>query len=120
MDKDKFPELDSLELSSLRKKLLELKSKIDKYESVLKENDLLDSVPTASDAELICVRELQRYNELSAKNIPLSMEDVKIIDLLNKNLLLCKGKVPVVVEKKTKKEEKQDVATLLKIAEKNE
>ncbi len=121
MNKDSFPELEEtsdLELLRTRKELLELKTKLAQYEAILAENDLLEDAPKiVSDAELICTRELARYNELSQKGAGLTLEDVKIVDLLNKNLLLAQGKAPVVIEKKTKKEDKQDLATLLKIAE---
>lgn len=122
MDKLDFPELgetSDLELLRTRKELLELKSKVANYEEILKENDLLDAVPTTSDMELISVRELSRFNELSAKNIPLTLEDIKVIDILHKNLLLARGKAVAPEAKKTKKEEKADVATLLKLAEKS-
>jgi 16S rRNA C1402 (ribose-2'-O) methylase RsmI len=121
MDDLKFPELEEtsdLELLRTRKDLVELKAKLAQYEAILSENDLLEDAPKLiSDTEIICTRELARYNELSQKGAGLTLEDVKIVDLLTKNLLLAQGKAPVVVEKKTKKEDKQDLATLLKIAE---
>lgn len=124
MDKESFPELehsDDLALLKARKEIIELKAVLQQYEGILRENDLLEEAPkTVSDAEGICIRELARYNELSQKGAGLTLEDVKIVDLLVKNLLLAQGKRPVEVEKKTKKEEKADVATLLKLAEKRE
>lgn len=122
MDKSNFPELEQtsdLELLRARKELLELKAKVDKYEQILKENDLLDSVPTQSDVEVLCRREIARLNELSAKNIPLSLEDVKIFDVYVKNLFLSQGKV-VPVEKSEKKgkgvPKPDEVAKLLQLA----
>lgn len=121
MDKDNFPELQEttdLELLRTRKELLELKAKVAKYEEILKENDLLDAVPTISDTEALCVKQLAKYREVVDKGIPLSMEDTKIIDLLHKNLLLARGKsVPAEDgRKKKKKEDTVDVAKLLQIA----
>lgn len=119
MEKINFPELEQssdLELLRTRKELAEMKVKVARYEEILRENELLDSVPVTSDTESLCVRELQRYNELSAKKVPLSLEDIKVIDLLHKNLLMARGKA-VPVEKKTKKEEKVDIGKLLKLAE---
>lgn len=117
---DKFPELEEtsdLALLKARKEIVELKVKLQQYEDILKENDLLEEAPkTVSDMEAMAVRELGRFNELSQKGAGLTLEDIKVIDLLHKNLLLARGKAPVEVEKKTKKEEKADIATLLKLA----
>ena len=125
MDKLDFPEIEhtsDLELLRVRKELIEAKAKLVKYEEILKENDLMDEELAAtsqvSDMELICCREIERYNELSAKNSGLQLEDYKILDLLHKNLLLARGKAVAPEAKKTKAEEKKDVATLLKLAEK--
>lgn len=127
MDKKDFPELfdesqqqetSDLELLRTRKEVVELKAKLQKYEQILKDNDLMDGVePVVSDVEQICVREIQRYNELSQKGAGLTLEDNKILDLLHKNLLLARGKAVAPEAKKTKKEEQKDVATLLKLAE---
>lgn len=121
MDTKDFPELQEssdLELLRTRKELLELKAKAERYEQILKENDLLDSVPTTSDTEILCVKQLAKYREVVDKGIPLTMEDTKIIDLLHKNLLLARGKSVPAEDGRTKKkkEEKVDVAKLLQLA----
>lgn len=121
MDKSNFPELaetSDLELLRTRKELIELKAKLQQYEDILRDNDLLEHAPKlVSDMESIAIRELQRYNELSQKNVGLELEDHKIIDLLHKNLLLARGKAVAPEAKKTKKEQNEDVAVLLKLAE---
>lgn len=120
MDKKDFPDLEQttdLELLRTRKELTELKAKLERYESILKDNDLLDSAPTVSDAELICTSQLAKYQKVTANGGVLSLEEVKIVDLLVKNLLLARGKtVPVEKEKKGKKDKQEDVAALLKLA----
>lgn len=121
MDTKDFPELQEssdLELLRTRKELLELKAKAERYEQILKENDLLDSVPASSDTEILCVKQLSKYREVVDKGIPLSLEDVKIVDILHKNLLLARGKAVPAEDGRTKKkkEEKVDVAKLLQLA----
>lgn len=121
MDKESFPELEQssdLELLRTRKELAELKAKVENYEQILKENDLLDAVPTISDAEQICVSQLQKYNDACKKGGLLTLEETKIVDLLVKNLMLARGKaVPVEQkDKKSKKVESPDLGKLLAIA----
>jgi hypothetical protein len=121
---DKFPDLEEtsdLELLRTRKELAELKSKLEHYEQILRENDLLDSTPTVTLAEKICVSQLEKYNEACLKGSLLTLEETKIVDLLVKNLLLARGKqVPVEKDTKKKKEDKVDIATLLKLAKSDE
>jgi hypothetical protein len=81
----------------------------------LKENDLLDEVSQVSDTEAICTNEIAKLKVASDNGI-LTLEDVKILDLLVKNLLAIKGK-SVPEEKKGKKGIKP-VAELLSIVEK--
>lgn len=108
-----FPEL---ELERLRKEAAELKLKVERYEAVLKENDLLDAVPTVSDAEYVCSNQIAKYRAAVEKGAVLTIEETKILDLLVKNLMLARGKaVPEVKEKK--KEAVADIGKLLKLAE---
>jgi hypothetical protein len=110
-------EFPDLELERLKRELLELKTKLEKYEQILKDNDLLESVPITSDAELICSNQISKYKKAVEAGAVLTLEETKILDLLVKNLLLARGKtVPDVKEKKNKKEDKPDVAKLLQIA----
>ena len=112
-----FPELSQLELEKLRKEVTELREKLQKYEQILTENDLLDSVPTASDVELLCISQLAKYKKATDSGAVLSLEEVKIVDILHKQVLLARGKAPAEVkEKRQKKEEPMDVAKLLAIA----
>jgi hypothetical protein len=107
-----FPDL---ELDRLRKALVECKSQIEKYESILRDNDLLDSIPTVSDAEFVCRNQIAKYRLAVEKGAVLELNEVKVLDLLVKNLLLAQGKASPVVEKKVSNE-KPDVAKLLKLA----
>jgi hypothetical protein len=115
---NKFPELDQLELEKLRKEVSQLRSKVESYEQILKDNDLLDAVPTASDVELLCINQLSKYKKATDAGAVLSLEEVKIVDILHKQVLLARGKaVPDEGKKKgKKKEEKQDLGKLLAIA----
>ena len=68
-----------------------LKLQVIKYEEVLRENGIEDS-PTMSDAEAICVNEINRLKDLSVQSSGLTFEDTKILDILHKNLLLARGR----------------------------
>lgn len=110
-------EFPDLELERLKKELAELKAKVERYEGVLKEHDLLDAIPTISDAELICTNQIAKYRKAVEAGAVLTIEEMKILDLLVKNLLLARGKsIPDVKEKKVKKEEKPDIGKLLALA----
>lgn len=108
-----FPEIADLEVVELRKKVKELEQKLAEADKALQEHGLAPVKP--SEAEQICIRELERYNELSKKSSLLT-EDVRNVEILVKTLQLARGKVPV-EEKKKKKEEKPDIGKLLKLAE---
>ena len=107
-------EIDDLEVLALRKKVSELELQLGQYERILKDNDLLDSPPRITDAELICVSEIAKLKILSDKGM-FGADEAKILDTLVKNLLLVQGKAPI-EEKKKKKQDKPDIAKLLKIA----
>lgn len=110
-----FPDLKDDELLQLKNKIYELESKIKKYEEILEENDLLDQPKTLSNEELICIAEIDKLKKISDKGA-LMLEDVKVLDLLVKNLLAIRGKSAPVEEKK-KKSGPTPVADLLKIIE---
>lgn len=108
-----FPEIDNLEISKLRKKVAELEIELAKAQEVLKDNDLLEEVAKISDTEAICTNEIAKLRIASDRGI-LTLEDVKILDLLVKNLLAIKGKAP---EEVKKKKGKSSVAELLSIVD---
>lgn len=112
-DYSSFPDLEVLDL---RKKVRELEVKLTEYEHTLRSNNLLDVVKAPSVEELICIREIQKLDELS-KRQGLQLEDTKIFDTLVKALhLIRSGALPKEEKKGKKKEEKVDVAKLLHIA----
>lgn len=110
-----FPDL---ELEKLKKELSEAKAKLEKYEAILKDNDLLDSVPAVGDSEVIIRNQIAKIRNAVEKGAVLELNEVKILDLLVKNLLLIQGKAVPVEEKKPKTPEKIDPAKLLSIASK--
>ena len=114
-------EFPDLELERLKKELSEYKAKVEKYAAILKENDLLDEVPAVSVIEDICLSQLEKYNNACQKGAVLTLEEVKIVDFLCKNLMLARGKTPP-AEKKGKKgvHDKLDIGKLLRIAEGND
>lgn len=109
-----FPDL---ELERLKKELAECKAKVQKYERILQEHELMDAVPSITVAEEICLSQLEKYNDACKKGAVLTLEETKIVDFMVKNLLLARGKqVPVEDKRKKKKEEPVDIAKLLQIA----
>lgn len=113
-----YPELDSLEIERLKNKISELEIELSKAKAVLKDNDLLEDVSVVSEEEIICVNEIHKLKLASDKGI-LTFEDVKILDLLVKNLLAIRGK-SVAEVKPSKKKGTKSVAELLSIVGKNE
>ena len=107
-----YPELDSLEIERLKKKVAELEVELAKAHSILRDNDLEEETANISDAEIICVNEIHKLKVASDHGI-LTLEDVKVLDLLVKNLLAIRGKP--VEEKKDKKRGTKSVAELLSI-----
>lgn len=109
-----YPELDNVEIEKLKKKVLDLEIQLAKAHSIIKDNGLEEEVPSISDEEVICINEIKKLKVASDKGI-LSFEDVKILDLLVKNLLAIRGNVPQ--EKKSKKKGVKTVAELLSIVD---
>lgn len=110
-----YPELDSIEIKQLKKKVAELEIELAKAQSILKENDLIENMSQVSDCEAICVNEIHKLKVASDHGI-LTLEDVKVLDILHKNLLLAQGRP--VDEKKDKKKGAKSVAELLSIVDK--
>jgi hypothetical protein len=108
-----YPELDSIEIESLKKQIKELQLQIGKYKALLQENEIdLEEEPLKNTVELICEVEILKLQELSNKG-GLTMEDTKILDILHKNLLLARGELKT--EKKDSKKGAKSVAELLSI-----
>jgi hypothetical protein len=112
-----YPELDSIEISKLKKRVAELEIELTKAQEVLKDNDLFDEVLKISDTEAICTNEISKL-KIASDNGILTLEDVKILDLLVKNLLAIKGKTPT-ENKESKKKGQKTVAELLSIVNGN-
>ena len=115
MSTDNFDTFPDLEVLSLRRKVQELEAKLEQAQAVLREHDLLDAKANISDEEAICVAQIAKYRELSDKKIPFQMEDTKNFEILVKCLLAIRGKT-ITEPKSKKKEDKPDIAKLLKIA----
>jgi hypothetical protein len=108
-----YPELDNLEIERLKKRISELEIELTKARSILEENDLADELPTISDAEAICINEIHKL-KIASDNGILTLEDVKILDILVKNLMIARGKA-IPEEKGSKKKGAKSVAELLSI-----
>jgi hypothetical protein len=115
MSLDNYPEVASAEVERLKKKVAELEMELAKARSVLKDNDLEEEASSISDAEAICANEIYKLRVASDNGI-LTLEDVKVLDILHKNLLLARGKP--IEEKKDKKRGTKSVAELLSIVDK--
>ena len=110
-----YPELDSLEIERLKKKVSELELELVKARAVIKDNGLEEEATTISETEAICINEIHKLKVASDAGI-LTLEDVKTLDLLHKNLLLARGRP--VEEKKDKQRGSKSVAELLSIVDK--
>lgn len=110
-----YPELDSIEIQKLKKRISELEIELSKAQAILKENDLIENVSQVSETEAICTNEIHKLRVASDNGI-LTLEDIKILDILHKNLLLAQGRP--VDEKKDKKKGAKSVAELLSIVDK--
>ena len=109
-----YPELDSLEIERLKNKIAELEMELSKARSILRSNDLEEETANISDAEIVCVNEIHKLKVASDHGI-LTLEDVKVLDIWHKNLLLARGKQ--VEDKKDKKRGTKSVAELLSIVD---
>lgn len=120
MSTDNFDTFPDLEVLSLRRKVQELEAKLEQAQAVLREHDLLDAKANISDEEIITTKQIAKLRELSDKNIPFQLEDVKVLEILVKTLLSIRGKSVPVEQKTRKKEAAPDIAKLLKIAQGSE
>jgi hypothetical protein len=111
-----YPELDNIEIERLKRRIAELEIELTKAKSILQENDLMEDLPSIDDTEAICINEIRKLKLASDAGI-LTLEDIKILDLLHKNLLLARGKI--VEDKKEKKRGVKTVAELLSIVDKS-
>lgn len=114
MNINNYPEVASAEVERLKKKVAELEIELAKAHSILRDNDLEEETANISDAEIVCVNEIHKLKVASDHGI-LTLEDVKVLDILHKNLLLARGKP--VEEKKDKKKGTKSVAELLSIVD---
>lgn len=112
MSLENYPEVSSVEIEKLKKRIAELELELAKARSVLEDNDLGDEVSSISNEEAICVNEIAKL-KLASDNGILTFDDVKILDILVKNLLAIRGKAAP--EIKGKKKGTKSVAELLSI-----
>ena len=109
-----YPELHLHQLEEqvkyLSEKVIKLERENLEMNVLLEQAGISGSEVKMSETEYICLQQLRGLKEQSEAR-PLSKEEVSIVDLLHKNLLMARG-IPVV--KKTK-EKKQSLEDLLKI-----
>ena len=110
-----YVDLDNLEIERLKKRISELELALAKANSILEDNDLSEEASNITDAEAICANEIHKLKVASDHGI-LTLEDVKTLDILHKNLLLARGRP--VEDKKDKKKGAKTVAELLSIVDK--
>ena len=78
------------EIKALEDEIENLRNKVTKLEILLKEAGSDYNESDVSDEETVCVREINRLLKISEDH-PLSSDDVKKFDILNKNLQLIRG-----------------------------
>lgn len=78
------------ELIALRNEIEKLKNEVIKYKILLNEVDNEASPSFVSDEEVICVEQIRKLKNESAKR-DLSTDEVKKLDILHKNLKLARG-----------------------------
>ena len=117
----KFEDVSDVELLQLKKEISELKYKLQLQEEVLSKNGLLESVPSVSETEDICVQQISMLLHVSKQGISFDTETAKLLETFAKTLAIARGKMPL-EEKKGKKEKAPaaDIGKLLKIAERKE
>lgn len=95
----------SEKVKSLEKENLEMRV-------ALEEAGIDEKSVKISETEYICLQQLRMIKEMSEQR-PLSKEEVAIVDLLHKNLLMARN-IPI---SKKAKEKPKSVSELLKIVE---
>lgn len=78
------------EIAALRKKIKDLENKLTKYQITLKEIDEDADPSVISDEEAICIEQLSILKIVSATR-QLSLDEVRQLDLLQKNLRTARG-----------------------------
>lgn len=107
----------SQELQDLKKQLKEKDSKIEHLEMMLKSianPTYMPILPEVTDEEMIALKQLERLKE-AAQIRPLSLEEVRIYDLLVKNKRLAQGSATDIMDTVKLPQDKKE---LMKIASK--
>lgn len=78
------------ELMSLRNEVERLTNEVIKYKILLKEVDSDVNPDIVSDEEALCVEQIRKLKEQSAKR-PLTTDEAKRLDIFHKNLKLARG-----------------------------
>lgn len=107
----------SQELQDLKKQLKEKDSKIEHLELMLKSianPTYMPILPEVTDEEMIALKQLERLKE-AAQIRPLSLEEVRIYDLLVKNKRLAQGSATDIMDTVKLPQDKKE---LIKIASK--
>ena len=101
-------------IQSLEHKLKEMEKENAKYRILLKEADPDANVSDISDSEIICVEQLALLRT-SSKKRELSTEEIKNLDILQKNLKIARGEsIRVNARGKTKGRTTEDLESILK------
>ena len=103
-------------INDLQQKLLSLQSltsRLTKAELLLDKHGLLEQIDTISNTEAICVEQLQRLKDKSAV-MPLTESDIKVLDILHKNLRIVRGAKDTEDNKNTKKLSEVELIQFLK------
>jgi hypothetical protein len=79
------------EIKALKEEMRKLRNELAKYKILLKDVDEDASIDGITDAEVICVNELDKLRKSSAER-ELSSDEIKNMDILHKNLKLAQGK----------------------------
>jgi hypothetical protein len=106
----------AFESDILKKRLTELEKENAILKKYLEANGLLEEIKnlSISDEEFICVNELKKLKVLSDKGM-LTLDDIKGLDILHKNLRAIRGLT--IDNFKSKGKKKADPKELLKIVE---
>lgn len=78
------------EIKALKDEIRKLKNMVTKYQVLLKEVDENADPSMVSDEEAICIQEIAALKKLSDKG-GLTLDDIKALDILHKNLKLARG-----------------------------
>jgi len=105
---------EQAEKSALRKRIKELELEVSKLKLLLKEIDESASSDSVTDAEIICVKQLEILKEHSSKR-ELTQDEVKTLDILHKNLKIARGEdIRVKPKGKAKKMSTKELEDILK------